>query len=507
MTPAEPMTTTAPHASLLRRPEVRRPHALARAVLPAVGVGVLTRTLLGDGFGLGFPLWVGLLVGGFAFVGGREAVQRARGSRGWVLAALFFAAAVGLRESPSLVALNVLATTLLLLLAAHDALEPTPRTRLVDFFGSVGNAVFGSIDGGVLFTAEGRARATALKTQAPQSAGALGRGLLLAAPVVLVFGGLLASGDAHFSLALHGFTSDLPTSVGHALRFALWAVPATLVAGGLWTYALRRKTSATESATSVLTQLGTTEGLTVLGSVALLFGAFLLVQARWLFSQDPSQPGTGLTYAHYARTGFFELSLVALLTWGLVETALRRVRQATTGSTTALRVLSAAVLGQAMVLLVSAHARLALYEDVYGFTLLRVYVHASIIFLGLSLLARLVTLFVAQQQTAGLVMLAAISVVAGLDVMNPEAVVVRANLGRSTEVMSVDWGYLASLSADAAPAIVEALAGPPVDQPQAERATRQYLCDLGHLPGPGGWTVSRVVARRLWAHCDIDLDP
>ena len=86
---------------------------------------------------------------------------------------------------------------------------------------------------------------------------------------------------------------------------------------------------------------------------------------------------------------------------------------------------------------------------------------------------------------------AALVALLALDLANPEALVVRRNLDRLDRTGRVDVDYLAGLSDDAVPALVDAL-------PRLDEAGRQRLeariCAAG--PPPRGWLATNLGARR-----------
>ena len=133
--------------------------------------------------------------------------------------------------------------------------------------------------------------------------------------------------------------------------------------------------------------LGITESAIVLGSVNLLFLAFVAVQFRYFFGGESNINLAGYTYAEYARRGFGELVTVAvfslMLFLGLSYLTKKHERQAHR----LFSVLGVALFALVSVILVSSFQRLQLYEDVYGFTRLRTYTHVFIIWLGALLLA------------------------------------------------------------------------------------------------------------------------
>ena len=56
----------------------------------------------------------------------------------------------------------------------------------------------------------------------------------------------------------------------------------------------------------------------MLGLTDALFAAFVTIQAAYLFGGRDTLARSGMTYAEYARRGFFELVAVAVLTLALV---------------------------------------------------------------------------------------------------------------------------------------------------------------------------------------------
>ncbi len=101
---------------------------------------------------------------------------------------------------------------------------------------------------------------------------------------------------------------------------------------------------------------------------------FCLVQGIFLFG-SAKLPG-GLTQSEYARQGFFQLCAAAIFVFALVALCRTCTRQAEGGWKTALGALYTLLLLCTMVLICSSFYRLMLYEQVYSFTRLRIYVQA-----------------------------------------------------------------------------------------------------------------------------------
>jgi hypothetical protein len=211
--------------------------------------------------------------------------------------------------------------------------------------------------------------------------------------------------------------------------------------------------------------LGAVEALTVLVSVDLLFGGFVAVQGAYFFGGLDTLARTGMTYAEYARRGFFELLAVACLSLGLLCALAIVTRRPEPRRRWAFNAASAAMIALVLGLLASAFERMALYEQAYGYTELRVYTHTFMIWLALVLGLFLLALLRERARIftfGGLVSL--VVYLAALNLANPDALIVRENIARvgraaaySHRGEEVDVFYLTQLSPDATPALAASL--------------------------------------------------
>ena len=189
-----------------------------------------------------------------------------------------------------------------------------------------------------------------------------------------------------------------------------------------------------------------------------VFVAFIAAQARALVGgRDYIEDTTGLTYADYVHQGFGQLTLATALTVLVVWVAARRA-----GSSAEDRrwLLGSLGLLCALTLLVVASALrgMAVYQDAYGFTTLRLFVDVFEGWLGFVVLAIMVAGVLGR--AAWLPRIALVSgavALIGLAAINPDAWVAGRNLDRFDATGKVDLRYLQSLSADAAPVIAERL--------------------------------------------------
>lgn len=285
------------------------------------------------------------------------------------------------------------------------------------------------------------------------------RGIVIALPIVAVFAALLASADAVFSQQLGLFIrffriENLPQYI---FRFVYILVGAYLLAGVFLHASTQSKDEKLigEDRPLVNPFLGFTETTVVLGSVAVLFAAFVVIQFRYFFGGQANINVAGFTYSEYPRRGFGELLAVAIFSLLMIlgfGTAARREndteRHIYSGLSTAIVVL-------VMVMLVSAYQRLLLYEAAYGFSRLRTYTHVVLIWIGL-LLGAVVILEILHRQRAFAVavLITSLGFAATLGLMNVDGFIVRQNVNRAASGQGLDVPYLVSLSNDSVPVLV-----------------------------------------------------
>ncbi|MEJ2748546.1 MAG: DUF4173 domain-containing protein [Anaerolineae bacterium] len=293
------------------------------------------------------------------------------------------------------------------------------------------------------------------------------RGGLLALPVLFVFTLLLASADLVFADYVDRVMSldFLPDIFELIWRVILIGVSAWLLAGGL-AYAIRRRddesdigvieTGLTELARAL--PIGFVETVVVLGLVDLLFAAFTAVQFTYLFGGRDHIALEGITYAEYARSGFFELVVVAVLSLSLSLSLNWIARRESKRQIKWFNVLVTLLVGFVGVMLVSAVMRMRLYESTFGYTELRLMVYVFMGWLWLLLCWFVLTLWFGPHRfTIGFI-LAALGFLATLNLINPDAFIVRQNMARYLATNDLDAAYLTTLSDDAVPQLARALA-------------------------------------------------
>ncbi len=484
--PPRPPARPAP-VTVLPRPRATTPWLPAgqppRRVLVAAGaVGVVAVvTLTGGRLGVGWTLAALAVAVAMPVIGWRP--QRAIGAllprwvavaeSGWIPVAVALAVVPAVRDAEWLSALCLAAAV------AAGSLGVSGRS-----FRSVLHAMVAV----PLATLRGAAWASRAASGL-RGVGGLGRlllSLLVGVLLLAVFAPLMAGADPAFEAVLDGLVPqfDGSTAIAWGVRFVAGAA---IVLGAAVLLASRTVPPLGPARPSPLRSI---EWALPIGLLVALFAAFVVTTLGTLFGSDEHvATTTGLTYAEYARGGFWQLLAVSALTMAVVVTGLRWTPLRTPGDRLRVRLLLGALIGLTLVVVGSALYRMWLYQQAYGLTVLRLVVAATEVWLAVGFAIMLVSVLRLRpdRPTRGVVAAGMLTLLV-LAALNPERLVAQQNVDRWAETGTIDVSYLTDLSADAAPVLATL--------PEPVRS-----CALTGLPsalaraGTDGWPAVNVVPR------------
>ncbi len=477
---------------------------LLTTLLLALAGDILLRV---EPWGINFTVVSLLLFAGIGFLSLR--LHDPMPPEAWPIAVfgIITAACFSWRDSSDLSAFNLLATFAAgLLVTARKRPGELLHMKFIDHFHqSLTQVIHLAAGFGFLLLRDIRAVDGVGETQPPRR-GRVWLGIALAVPALLLFGSLLTSADANFDyLITEVLRIEIWSLLGHVALIALlsWMV-------GGW---LRGRFLATDVDLSSFlfprrVSLGVTEIAIVLGSLDVLFGTFVVLQIPNFFGGHAAVLGTpSLTYAEYARRGFFELITVGALSLPLLLSADWLFHAETARERLLVRALSIAMVALLGVMLASAMHRLSLYMEAYGLTTSRVNAAAILIWIGLTLLLFCATVLRGKRNLLPFAMVVSgYIVLMGMNAANPGALVARVNIARMATDGKFDPKYTFSLSADAVPVFLEAI-------PTMEAGHRSSLA--GHLlqqyadPAAGQdirtWNAARAMAASLVRQREAEL--
>jgi len=453
----------------------------------AITIGFLADQLLRA------PAWgVNVALAGGLLAAAGIATSRERG-RSWPwLGSVFFASMWAIRDAQPLLAADLLAAlSLASLPLLRESDVALPGAGLVELAATPLRAAraitVGTVGFGEYLRSGREPRA------AGQRSRAIAVGALLAVPLLLVFGSLFASADPVFGATVSSFyAGTLGPLVSHAISITALAWAS---AGYLW-HVVKPPSPAGPALT--LPAVGGLQVLTPVLATVVLFAVFIGVQVGTLFGGAALvQTTTGLTFAQYARGGFFQLLFAAALVLPLVYFAPAAAQPIDRRTAALLRALLWIQLGLTALVLASALWRMGLYVRTYGLTEDRVNGTAVMLWIAATLAVFAFTVVRGRPGAAFGSLVAAVIALASLNIANPQATIAQYNLAHQND-REIDLAHLAQLGGDAVPILAARIQL----VPEAERC--RLITDVRgrYLPEVGdwrGWNLARVRAHKAAA--------
>ncbi|HKJ38389.1 MAG TPA: DUF4173 domain-containing protein [Anaerolineales bacterium] len=314
------------------------------------------------------------------------------------------------------------------------------------------------------------------------------RGIVIALPVIAIFASLLSAADPIFESRFEEFIDlfNIDNLPEYIFRLVYILVFAYAIAG-TFLHAAQKSGEELQDKSLISPFLGFTESTIVLGSVVILFLAFVVIQFQYFFGGHANISIEGYTFSEYARKGFGELVTVAFFSLLLLLGLGSITRRETDTQRKTFSTLGVTLVVLLIVMLVSAFQRLMLYEFAYGFSRLRTYTHVFMLWLGLLLVAVAVLEVLRRERSIGLTMvLASLGFVISLGLLNVDGFIVKQNIQRElsdsgdkafTQGRSgLDAQYFLDLSDDAVPALVDGFTNGSLPEHVHEKIGAALVC-------------------------------
>ncbi len=365
------------------------------------------------------------------------------------------------------------------------------------------------------------------------------RGLAIVAPILLIFGALFMAADAVFQGIIEKtFQINPEVLLTHIFLIGLFSwITAGYLRSSLVAFAAPDTKSEVKPQTLSITEqteeetnetkpsekpktwgwrsldnsflpksltLGAIETTVVLGLMNLLFLSFVIVQIPYLFGgMELVQTTPDFKLADYARRGFGELVAVSALVLPILLFSHWLLRKDSPINEKIYRVLAGMNIVLLFVIMISATNRLLLLTGNvgYGLTTIRLYPMAFMMWLALVFVwFGLTVLRGMRQQFAWGALWSALFMLGTLHVLNPDDFIVRTNVRLMQEGRTFDSRYVANLSDDAVPALLEAM--PTMSFQQQCVVKHKLLHRLETVQTESdfrSWNWSRYVARNKMA--------
>lgn len=270
--------------------------------------------------------------------------------------------------------------------------------------------------------------------------------------LALVFGALFSSADPAFARLIERLTPGWNPyeAYAHALVFGI--VLSFVLFGG---YLVRFAPKLDALAPRAMRPLPNWEWAVPLAVLDVLFIGFVAVQATVLFGGHAHVLETeGLTYAEYARQGFWQLLGVSALTLLVLSGVIRVAGRQAASDRRLLRILVGTLCATSVVVVISAIHRMWLYQQAYGFSTERLMVITIELWLGaVFILVAVAGIRMTGKWLPRAILMAGAVALLGLAATNPERLIAERNIDRYEQTGLLDTAYLFRLSSDIEPAL------------------------------------------------------
>jgi MFS family permease len=270
--------------------------------------------------------------------------------------------------------------------------------------------------------------------------------------LALVFGGLFTSADPAFARVIERLTPEWNPYEAYRYALAFWIVLSFVLFGA---YLVRFAPKLDALAPRPMRAVPSWEWAVPLAVLDVLFIGFVAVQATVLFGGHAHVLETdGLTYAEYARQGFWQLLWVSALTLLVLSAVIRVAGREAASDRRLLRILVGILCATSVVVVISAIHRMWLYQQAYGFSTERLMVITIELWLGaVFILVAVAGLRMTGRWLPRAILMAGAVALLGLAATNPERLIAERNIDRYEQTGVLDAAYLLRLSSDIEPAL------------------------------------------------------
>ncbi len=281
-------------------------------------------------------------------------------------------------------------------------------------------------------------------------------GLAISIPIAAILMGLFMSADAVFAESME----TVIDFIGLDFAVAFWDI----VIGslfGLFLGAMLLGLKYDEKKQAPVAKIGDNIESIIIGTFLTIINVFIITfvvfQFVYLFGGTVNITASDMTYAEYARRGFFELATASGIIFAIALFVLIMTKKKNGTLPLWIQLTTVCLCLCNGVLLISAMKRMLLYVDIYGLSVKRVLTLWFMIIIGLCLLWLIIKSFINKIYVMKWIGTTVIISVCILSLTNVDRIIANYNVNRyfsSPAENSIDINYLGQLSYSAVPEIV-----------------------------------------------------
>lgn len=183
----------------------------------------------------------------------------------------------------------------------------------------------------------------------------------------------------------------------------------------------------------------------LLTALNVIYIVFDIIQIKSLFLHSVA---SNINYAQYARTGFFELMTISLINFAIILLAKHSKKDKYN------QAMSIAMIFLTLIIIVSSFYRMNLYEQAYGYTLLRLGVYVSLITEVLLLIPTVFYILKDKMNILNYYIVIVTIVYTFINLFSVDCIIAERNIKRYKEKDDIDIEYLSNHYADNIPILI-----------------------------------------------------
>lgn len=300
------------------------------------------------------------------------------------------------------------------------------------------------------------------------------RGLIISIPLLIVVLFLLTSSDMVFKHYITNvFGGFQVPGIGKVINQLLVVIIVfTIIFSYIWSF----KYNCNESESKKINiKWEPVTILTIIFMINVVYLLFSIVQFSYLYGGGNNFIPQEFTYSEYARKGFFELVAVTIINFTILLCSMKFIKKGSMTINIIGNLFLTTLVAFTLNMLFSAHYKMSLYEQTYGFTYLRIFVHLFMVMLFMLLIVLLIGIWNRRMPLNKMLVGIVLSMYIILNYINVDKVIAEKNIDIYYKTQKIDVQYLRTLSYDAIPEILKLKDD---SNPAVAREVNNYLEDL-----------------------------
>lgn len=271
------------------------------------------------------------------------------------------------------------------------------------------------------------------------------KAILIIIPIVIVILLLLCMADEVFANMFSGLTNIIKElSVGNIIKRVIIMIILFVYLNASLLVVLNELKKEKDSSFKIKTDLFTMKVLiTILNIIYLVFD---FIQIKSLFMHNVAG---SINYAEYARRGFFELMIISVINLVIILLAKKSKKSNYN------KMMSILMVVFTLVIIISSFYRMNLYEQAYGYTLLRLGVYVTLFTEVILLIPTIVYIIKDKMNVLNYYVIIITVVYTFINLFSVDTIIAKRNIDRYNKKDDIDIDYLSNYHSDNLPLLLD----------------------------------------------------